>query len=41
MYICLQNESAQLWFENFTTLRVKYGLVKDLELRGICMLVIS
>lgn len=31
------NDSAQLWFENFTTLLIKYQLVKDLNLRGLSL----
>jgi len=31
------NKKQQYWFENFTTLTIKYRLVKDLELRGMSL----
>ncbi|XP_076451098.1 di-N-acetylchitobiase-like [Babylonia areolata] len=34
---CNLNNTAQLWFENFTTLLIKYQLVSDLELKGLSL----
>ncbi|XP_070199647.1 di-N-acetylchitobiase-like [Littorina saxatilis] len=31
------NDTTQMWFENFTTLHIKYSLVKDLKLRGLSL----
>ncbi|KAL8593765.1 hypothetical protein ACOMHN_059258 [Nucella lapillus] len=30
-----KNDTAQMWFENFTTLYIKYHLVTDLQLKGL------